>query len=987
MKKKKETPRGITVLRKLAEEKLSKQIYNIDEMKPLEVKKLLYELQVHQIELEMQNESLLTSQMELDESISKYMDLYNFAPVGYITLSGKGIIEEANSTTARLFGLEKVRILNQPISKFIFSEDQDIYYFNRKNLYNTMKEQQYEIRMKREDGTVFWANIISIISKKKPDTIVNLLNIIDISDRKHFEEELRAQSNTLTAIFESSPYIMVLIDQKGKVKNINGEGIKFSSREKASLLDNLYGEVLKCLHSFKQPGCSLNDECADCPIRNCVNETFTTGETIHNGEGKMVFVSEGKNIELDLLVSTNLLKRNDGNLVLITIVDITERKIYERKLEESEEKFRNAFQYSAIGMALVSPEGKMLKVNSKVSEIIGYSEEELLAKTFQEFTHPDDLESDLNYVRQLLAGEIISYTMEKRYIHKQGNIVWANLAVSLIKDNFYSPLYFISQIEDITERKLAEEELKKKNKFIQKVLDNLPMGVALNEIDTGSSFYANKKFEEIYGWSKEEIVDISGFFQKVYPDEKYRKELMSKILMDIQSGDPSRMHWEDCLVTHKDGSIHVVNAVNIPLFEQNTMVSTVLDITESKQAEQKLRESEQNYKTLADSGQALVWLAGIDKLCYYFNRVWLDFTGRTLEQEIGNGWVEGVHPDDLQNCLNIYTQAFDRRENFSMEYRLRRFDGEYSWILDDGCPRYNSQGEFVGYIGHCLDINKHKQIEQELLTHRNDLEELVRARTEELDKVNAFLRIDIEKEKEIEMMLKNSLAKEKELNEIKTRLISTTSHEFRTPLTSVLSSTELLLRYRKKWSDDKINVHFNRIKGSVQYLVSLLDDVLTLSRAERGIIMFNPRKVNLKILAKEYIEVARALIKNHKLNFNYKSKTTIFSLDPKLIKFIISNLLSNAIKYSPMGGNIDLNISTEQKNLVLEVIDEGIGIPSDEIDHVFQSFYRTKNAEEIAGTGLGLAIVKLAVDLHGGSISVQSKINKGSTFIIKIPKS
>ncbi len=138
------------------------------------------------------------------------------------------------------------------------------------------------------------------------------------------------------------------------------------------------------------------------------------------------------------------------------------------------------------------------------------------------------------------------------------------------------------------------------------------------------------------------------------------------------------------------------------------------DITERRQSDEKLRESELNFRTLADSGQAMVWTSGTDRRCNYFNRVWLEFTGRTLEQEEGNGWAEGVHPDDLQRCLDIYVGAFDRREKFSIEYRLRRYDGEYRWILDEGCPRYDRNNEFAGYIGHCLDITRRKQEEDKL---------------------------------------------------------------------------------------------------------------------------------------------------------------------------------------------------------------------------------------------------------------------------------
>ena len=136
-----------------------------------------------------------------------------------------------------------------------------------------------------------------------------------------------------------------------------------------------------------------------------------------------------------------------------------------------------------------------------------------------------------------------------------------------------------------------------------------------------------------------------------------------------------------------------------------------------------LQDGDELFRAITDLGQALIWAAGLDKGCFYFNQPWLNFTGRTLEQEFGDGWVSGVHPEDLRRCLNIYATAFDRREKFSMDYRLRRHDGEYRWILDEGAPRYDSQGQFVGYVGHCLDITERKELEAALQESKRFLTE------------------------------------------------------------------------------------------------------------------------------------------------------------------------------------------------------------------------------------------------------------------------
>jgi PAS domain S-box-containing protein len=409
----------------------------------------------------------------------------------------------------------------------------------------------------------------------------------------------------------------------------------------------------------------------------------------------------------------------------------------------------------------------------------------------------------------------------------------------------------------------------------------------------------------------------------------------------------------------KNGEIFPV-AISLGHYElggEKLAVAFVTDITDQVKAKELVAEREAWFRNMADNSPVMIWVSGTDKNCTYFNRTWLTFTGRRIEDELGSGWAEGVHPEDLERCLFIYNEAFDSRQPFAMEYRLKHHSGQYRWLLDVGAPTY-SDHEFTGYIGSCSDIHSQRSSKEEL-------EQLVRTRTTELSE---------------------ALDREKELNELKSRFVSMASHEFRTPLSVVLSSTILIEKYVPAGKDERLEKHLTRVKSSVSSLTSILDDFLSLDKLEQGQVDVEVEGFDLTEFLREVVEDMQTIRKEGQQIHIFNGGESPVVLDRKKLRYILINLLSNSIKYSPEQTVINVSSKSIDGHLVISVQDNGIGIPEEEQKFMYNRFFRANNTGSIQGTGLGLTIVKRYVELMGGDVSFISKVGEGTTFKIRLPE-
>jgi PAS domain S-box-containing protein len=393
-------------------------------------------------------------------------------------------------------------------------------------------------------------------------------------------------------------------------------------------------------------------------------------------------------------------------------IDITDRKRIERTLHESEERFRLTIDEAPIGMALETLDGRFVRVNRALCEIVGYSSAELSRLTVRAITHPDDRDADLALKGQLARGEIPRYQLGKRYIRKDGEIVHIQLSISILRSREGVPHYYIAQIEDATDRKRAEAALKDSERRLTLALDSAQMGMWDLDLLTDTSV-RSLRHDQIFGYSAAVPTwGVTVFMTHVVPeDREVAKHAFEKAL----ASDTFDM---ECRILWADESVHWISAkgrvYRNPKGAPVRMMGTVLDVTEQKRAQEALQRSEREFRQLAEAMPQIVWATTADGLNIYFNQQWVDYTGLTLEESYGEGWITPFHPDDRQRAWDAWQRATKHRDIYSLECRLRRADGVYEWWLIRGVPLLNANGEISKWFGTCTDIEQIKVAEQRL---------------------------------------------------------------------------------------------------------------------------------------------------------------------------------------------------------------------------------------------------------------------------------
>ena len=496
------------------------------------------------------------------------------------------------------------------------------------------------------------------------------------------------------------------------------------------------------------------------------------------------------------------------------------------------------------------------------------------------------------------------------------------------------------------------------NEFhLGRVIDAIPGFVWTASAD-GRAEFCNQRWLDYTGMSldearREELVGATH-----HEDES---ELVAKWRAALTEGEPFEA---EARMRRADGSYRWFLIRAVPLREANGGISrwygTNIDIedlkraqeeiTERKRVEERLRESEARFQAMADTAPVMIWLTGTDGLCNYFNKPWLEFTGRSMEQEVGTGWVEGVHPDDVQGCFDTFLPAFHARKSFRMQYRLKRADGEYRWVIESGIPRY-AGGEFAGYIGSNIDITDLKHAEEE--------RERLRQVQSELAHINRVTTMG--------------------------ELAGSIAHEIRQPISAAHTNATTCLRWLGREQPDIAEARdaASRIIQDVTRASEIISRIRALFKKGE----LEREWVNVNEVIQEMISLMSGEAGRRAISVQTELSATLPNIwaDRVQLQQVFMNLMLNGIDAIDEGNDArDLTIKSRRHDnghVLISVSDTGIGLPPEITDKVFDAFFTTKPR----GTGMGLSISRSIIESHGGRLWATRNSGRGATFQFTLP--
>ncbi|MEI6193858.1 MAG: PAS domain S-box protein, partial [Verrucomicrobiota bacterium] len=813
-----------------AEAQLKAQTGPCPPLNAADARRLLHELEVQKIELEMQNAELLAASVELEAALDRYTDLFDVAPVGFLDLTSDGTISLANSAGADLLGEPRGRLIGQRFQRFLREQNQSAFRYFLQQTLTFGPPHGCEVTLVRKDGS---QRILQITGTRTRTGLNCRLVMLEVTKHRQAQSDLVETQENLFTLIDAMPDNVIFKDGEGRWLVVNSPAMKFfqladvrwQGRTDAELA--VANPALKSLHE----ACIRSDE-----IGWTAGKLSRVTERGPGPDGKMqehevqkvpLFhpdgrrqamlivgrdVTEKRRLEQSLKMSELmasqsrdvqlLVRRSDGQLCkanhaaeeyygypraeLLTrnIADLRETNDAAQTAQQMAEAFAKGIQFETVhvrkdggvmpvevssqgihfegedylvsvirdisvrkqteaklhqleqsmavaanGIFLVDTAGKIFWVNAAFTRLTGYRAEEALGQT------PRLLKSgqhDVGFYRQMWQTVLAKKVWQGELINrrKNGTLYNENKTITPVKDAADRVTHFICVQEDITERKQAEAKIQAAAVFNQATIDALAAHLCVLD-EHGTILATNRAWKAFTESSPTPAQNtlVGGNYLAVCdatvgPETADARTFAAGIRAVIQ-GERDRFSLEYTCHPPKEQFWFVASVTRFNESIPARVVVTHENISERKRTEAEIIRARDFHLRLLEKAPALIWRAGLDGKCNWFNEAWLAFTGRTRAQEMGDGWLAGVHPDDLDGCVKNHQASFHQREPFTLQYRLRRQDGQYRWISDQGNPYESLNGEFAGYIGFCYDIH-------ESILAKELLEERVQERTQEI---------------------------------------------------------------------------------------------------------------------------------------------------------------------------------------------------------------------------------------------------------------
>lgn len=625
--------------------------------------------------------------------------------------------------------------------------------------------------------------------------------------------------------------------------------------------------------------------------------------------------------------------------------EIVERQHTEQALRHTNQTLQSLIAASPRAIFTLDLEERVKIWNPAASRIFGWSEQEILGQ-LNPVINTRSVHQYSAFRQKILQG-ITPSSLEIRRQRKDGEEIDIVFSAAPLTDNEDRINGIVAVVADISEQKEQAEQIR----LLQSVVVNTNDAVLITDAEPIDEpgpriIYVNEAFTRTTGYTLKEVI---GKTPRILQGPKTNRQALAKVRKALATWQPVTV---ETINYRKDGSEFWVEFSIVAVANQRGLythwISVQRDITDRKRTEQALRQSDERFRRVVENALDIITIIDPTGAIYYASPSVKTVIGYTPDELIGQKFFDRIHPDDLvkasQGIVDVWQDSPSVRP---IEFRCQHKNG--SWIVLEAVSQ-----KFI-------DDSPEPRI---LINSRNITE----------------------RKRLSEMSL--ALAREKELSEIKTRFFSMASHEFRTPLSTVLAAAQLMENSPSVWqNENKRSRNLKRIQNSVKNMVQLLDDILTINRAETGKLEFNPEPLHLEKLCCQCVEEMQLSAGNkHQINFRCPQQGVRVSLDKKLMRSIVANLLSNAIKYSPDGGEVNVSLEFLSNKVQIKISDRGIGIPPDYLKQLFEPFHRGQNVRRIPGTGLGLLIVKKFVDLHHGQIKLTSEIDVGTTVMVTLPQ-